>query len=227
MDREIDITTRISGRKILQNGAVTHVYGPPKIGKTTLSAVLACELALLEKRIIIISTERPIEIRLQSMIEANERYSETLLDNILTADIFTLDELIQVIYTKLASYLEENDLLIIDSLTSGYRAKPGPITLTLLRRALSLLQALAINERKAILFTNQVSSKMDDTKDFRPVASATTRSYSDFTLRLSRKNIGSTEISVEDLNGEEEEVLEPFTITTAGIEEIDSLFEIK
>lgn len=227
MGSRVTVSTRKSGRKIIQNGSVTHVYGPPKVGKTTLSAVLACELALQGKRIIVISTERPIEIRLHSMIEANERYSETLLDNILTADIFTLDELIQVINTKIETYLEDSDLLIIDSLTSSYRTKPGPITLTLLRRVLSSLQSLAINERKAILFTNQVSSKMDETNDFRPVASSTTRSYSDITLRLSRKNNNTTEISIEDIIGEEEEVLESFTITTAGIEEINSLFEIK
>jgi len=225
-DEKVNIFTRDSEREFIKSGKVTHVYGPPKVGKSTLSAVIAFELALLGKKTIIISTERPIEIRMESMVEANERYSNDLLQNILTADILTIDELIQTIEQGLENYIEDIDLIIIDSLTSGYRTKAGPIMLTLLRKILSSLQSIAINNNKAVMFTNQVAAKMDESNNFRPVASASTRTYSDITIRLNRKSDNSTEISFEDINGEEEEVLDSFTITTAGIEDINFFLEI-
>ena len=221
---EILITSRNSDLEILRNGKVTHIYGPPKIGKSTLSATIALELAILNKKTIIISTERPIEIRMESMMDTNPSYEIDLLNNILTANILTIEELVETINSKLEESIENIDLIIIDSLTANYRANAGPIMLTLLRKAMSKLQAIAIQNNIAILFTNQVASKMDETNDFRPVASTSTRHYSDITIRLSPTFEGKTEISFEDQNGEEIEVLSSFTITTPGIEEIHQLF---
>jgi len=149
-----------------------------------------------------------------------------LLDYILTSEIYNFDELINVIDKELPSYPIEAELLIIDSLTSLYRPNAGPISLTLLRKALSALQSIALSKKLAIVFTNQVASKMEESQDFRPVASASTRSYSDYTIRLSRLSDSRTEISFEDINGEEIEVLEPFTIANVGIEEFAQLFQI-
>ena len=217
---ELVITSRESDKEILRHGKVTHVYGPPKIGKSTLSATIALELAIQNRNTIIISTERPIEIRMESMMETNPDYESSLLNNISTANIFTIEELVQTINTKLEAFIEDVDLIIIDSLTANYRANAGPIMLTLLRKAMSKLQAIAIQNNIAILFTNQVASKMDDTNDFRPVASASVRNYSDITIRLSPTFDGKTEISFEDQNGEEIEILSSFAITTPGIEDI-------
>ncbi|MGC9780180.1 MAG: AAA family ATPase [Candidatus Heimdallarchaeota archaeon] len=224
---QILVSTRETNREFIQNGKITHVYGPPKIGKSTLSANLALELVKIGKKVSIISTERPIEIRMDSMIEANTRYSIDLLESILTSDIFTFTELIEVITNTLPNYELKVDLLIIDSLTACYRQNSGPINLTLLRKALASLQSLAINKNLAIMFTNQVASLMNESNDYRPVASATTRNYSDITIRLSQKNDGRAEITIEDIFGEEIEVLNPaFTITEIGIEEFDQLFII-
>ncbi|MFW9921830.1 MAG: AAA family ATPase [Candidatus Thorarchaeota archaeon] len=223
----MQIISREFEQILLQSGKISHIYGPPKVGKSTLSAVIAMELALLDKDTMIISTERPIEIRLDSMIESYERYDKKLLERILTANIFTMDELLQTINNNLIEYVEQVDLIILDSLTSAYRGNSSPVSLTLLRKALSKLQNIAYNNRMPILFTNQVASKMDESSDFRPVASATTRNYSDFTIRLSRKIDSKTEISFENMLGEEEAVLESFQITAQGIEDFNYLFEIQ
>ncbi len=227
MDNGLLISSRMVERPFIQSGKVTHIYGPPKIGKSTLSATIALELAKERKKSIIISTERPIEIRMESMLIANEEYSKELLEHISTADIFTIDELFLTIENELQNCIQDVSLIIIDSLTSTYRIDAGPIALTLLRKALSTLQALAINNKLAIMFTNQVASKMDQTDDFRPVAAASTRSYSDITIRLSKKRDDSTEITFENILGEEEAVLDSFSITSAGIEEILQIFDFQ
>jgi RecA/RadA recombinase len=226
MLEKLTISTRDYSKILLERNKITHVYGPPKVGKSTLSAVLAMELSLIDKRTIIISTERPIEIRLESMIESYDRYSKHQLENIFTANIFTLEELLITINNDLSNFAEKNDLIIIDSLTSSYRTNASPITLTLLRKALSKLQRIAFASKVAIFFTNQVASKMDSSNNFRPVASATTRNYSDFTIRLTKTFEGKTETVFEDSSGEEEFVLEPFLITVEGILDFNSLFII-
>ncbi|MHA1463011.1 MAG: hypothetical protein ACTSQ0_08080 [Candidatus Heimdallarchaeota archaeon] len=227
MDNGLLISSRMAERTFIKSGKITHIYGPPKIGKSTLSATIALELAKKRKKSIIISTERPIEFRMESMIAANEEYSKELLEFILTADILTIEELLLTIEKKLQDYVQDVSLVIIDSLTSTYRTNAGPITLTLLRKSLSTLQSLVINKKLAIMFTNQVASKMDQTGDFRPVAAASTRSYSDITIRLSKKSDDSTEITFENIQGEEEVVLDSFTITSAGIEEIHQILEFQ
>lgn len=226
MDNGHLISVRESSTEFISKGKVLHLYGPPKSGKSTLSATIAFELAKHDLFVSIISTERPIEIRMQSMIEAEGGYTRELLETISTSDIFTFDDLIQTLIHDLPTIELEMDVLIIDSLTSAYRPHADPISLTMLRKALSSLQSLAINRKIAVMYTNQVASTMNSTNDFRPVASASTRSYSDITTRLTRKSNESTEITFEDLNGDELEVLEPFTITALGIEEFDQLFQV-
>jgi len=226
MDNGNLISVRESSTEFLSKGKVLHLYGPPKSGKSTLSATIAFELAKHDLLVSIISTERPIEIRMESMIEAEGGYSRELLETISTSDIFTFDDLIQTIIHDLPTIELEMDVLIIDSLTSSYRSHADPISLTLLRKALSILQSLAINRNIAVMYTNQVASTMTANNDFRPVASASTRSYSDTTTRLTRRSNESTEITFEDLNGEELEVLESFTITALGIEEFEQLFQV-
>jgi len=224
MDNGNLISVRESNTEFISKGKVTHVYGPPKSGKSTLSANIAFELAKHDLQVSIISTERPIEIRMQSMIEAG--YTRELMETISTSNIFTFDDLIQTLTHELHAIELEMDMIIIDSLTSAYRQHANPVNLTLLRKALSSLQSLAISRNIAVMYTNQVASIMNSSGDFRPVASATTRSYSDITIRLTRKSNESTEITFEDLTGEELEVLEPFTITAKGIAEFEQLFQI-
>ncbi len=60
-------------------------------------------------------------------------------------------------------------------------------------------------------------AKVDTKNDFKPVAATSTRSYSDITIRLTKKFDERREIIFEDSFGEEKTVLEPFTIITAGI----------
>jgi len=226
MDNEIEIQANHSDEILLSSGKVSHIYGPPKVGKSTLSAVIALELARLDIETLIISTERPIEIRMESMLESNDDYNMDLLNKISTANIFTIDELTDVFSNNLEETSSNFDLIIIDSLTAGYRTQAGPIYLTLLRKTLSAFQSLAINKGQAIVFTNQVASKIETQNDFRPVAATSTRSYSDITIRLTKKFDERRETIFEDSFGEEKTVLEPFTITTAGIEEFHTLFEI-
>ena len=161
------------------------------------------------------------------MIKANDYYTQNLLHLISTANIFTLDELFRVIIKDLPVYQNGAVLLVIDSLTAAYRPASGPITSTLLRKALSALKSLALKSGLAVLFTNQVAAMVDTSDAYRPVASASTRSFSDVTVRLARKNNGQTETIFEDMEGEEEEALEPFAISPAGIETFEQLFSIK
>lgn len=213
-------------KEFIVSGKVTHIYGPPKSGKSTLSANIAFEFVKHGKKVLIISTERPIEIRMNSMIDAKPTINATLLKDIMTSEIYSFEELIKVINQDLPNYIKNIDLIIIDSLTASYRFDAGPINLTLLRKALSSLQAIALSQQKAIMFTNQVAALMNGTNDFRPVASASTRYYSDITIRLSRTRDGRTELSFEDQKGMEIESLEPFSIIPAGIEEFERLFHI-
>jgi RecA/RadA recombinase len=227
MDNKIEIIAVSTDEVLLRSGKITHIYGPPKVGKSTLSAIIALELARLDIETLIISTERPIELRLESMLESNKDYSFKLLDKISTTNILTIDELTEVFSKKLKEISANFDVIIIDSLTAGYRTKAGPIYLTLLRKILSALQSLAINKGQAIVFTNQVSSKVESKTDFKPVAANSTRSYSDITIRLTKKFDERREIIFEDSFGEERTILEPFTIITAGIDEFRTLFDIE
>ncbi|NHK33037.1 MAG: AAA family ATPase [Asgard group archaeon] len=226
VDKLIMSTTPIN-REFIVSGKVTHIYGPPKSGKSTLSANIAFEFVKHGKKVLIISTERPIEIRMNSMINAESTINKELLKSIVTTEIYSFEELIQVINQDLTNHIKNIDLIIIDSLTASYRFDAGPISLTLLRKALSSLQAIAIKQKIAIMFTNQVSAIMNGTNDFRPVASASTRFYSDFTIRLTKIRDGRTELSFEDLSGMEIESLEPFSIIPAGIEDFNQLFHIQ
>ncbi|MHA1211376.1 MAG: AAA family ATPase [Candidatus Heimdallarchaeota archaeon] len=227
MVSEILIRSQETKRDFVLSGKITHIYGPPKSGKSTLSANLAFELVKHGFKVLIISTERPIEIRMNSMIEASEEYSLTLLNNILTSDIYSFEELIQLIIKDLPQNIDDVDIVIIDSLTASYRFKPGPISLTLLRKALAVLQSIALIQKKAIVFTNQVAAVMNETNDFRPVASASTRNYSDITIRLNKISDDSTEISFEDVNGLELEVFEPTLISASGIDDFNRFFLIE
>ncbi|MHA1366094.1 MAG: hypothetical protein ACTSP5_06730 [Candidatus Heimdallarchaeota archaeon] len=65
MDNEIEIMAISTDELLLRSGKVTHIYGPPKVGKSTLSAIIALELARLDVETLIISTERPIELRME------------------------------------------------------------------------------------------------------------------------------------------------------------------
>ena len=226
MVNEIRIQATSTDEILICSSKVSHIYGPPKVGKSTLSAVIALELARLGIETLIISTERPIELRMESMLESNDDYSLDLLNYISTSNILTIDELTKVFAENLEEISSQFDVIIIDSLTAGYRTKAGPIYLTLLRKTLSALQQLAITKGKAVVFTNQVSAIMETKNDFRPVAATSTRSYSDITIRLTKKFDESRETIFEDEYGEEKTVLEPFTITTAGIDEFHFLFEI-
>jgi len=226
MVNEIRIQATSTDEILICSSKVSHIYGPPKVGKSTLSAVIALELARLGIETLIISTERPIELRMESMLESNDDYSLDLLNYISTTNILTIDELTKVFAENLEEISSQFDVIIIDSLTAGYRTKAGPIYLTLLRKTLSALQQLAITKGKAVVFTNQVSAIMETKNDFRPVAATSTRSYSDITIRLTKKFDESRETIFEDEYGEEKTVLEPFTITTAGIDEFHFLFEI-
>jgi hypothetical protein len=91
---------------------------------------------------------------------------------------------------------------------------------------LASLQAIAIKNKLAVLFTNQVSARVDTSNDYRPVASTSTRSYSDINVRLTKTRDGRTEISFEDQSGLEVESLEPFTIIDAGIEDFTLIFQV-
>ncbi|MCF2144405.1 MAG: AAA family ATPase [Candidatus Heimdallarchaeota archaeon] len=215
-----------SGRTAVQTNRITHVYGPPKSGKTTLSANIALLLAQAGLQVAIISTERPIEIRMDSIIQSDDSLSDAFLENIFSTEEYSFKGLCQLLASGLDQIESSVDLLIIDSLTATYRQVANARSLTLLRKALAALQAMAFRKQKAILFTNQVSSRMDGLNTFRPVASATVRNYSDVTLRLVKKSNGQTELSFEDVNGIEEAVLPPLTIGAKGFEEFNSVFEL-
>jgi len=226
MVKKTIMSVSIIDREFIASGKVTHIFGPPKSGKSTLSANIAFEFVKHGKKVLIISTERPIEIRMKSMIDASKSINKALLKEIITTEIYSFEELIHVINYDLLDFINDIDLIIIDSLTASYRFDAGPINLTLLRKALSTLQAIAINHQKAILFTNQVSALMNESNSFRPVASTTTRCYSDITIRLTKTRDGKTEFSYEDQNGLEIASLEPINIIPAGIEDFEKLFQI-
>jgi RecA/RadA recombinase len=216
-----------SASDFIVSGKVTHIYGPPKSGKSTLSANIAFAAVKKGKQVLIISTERPIETRMASMIEASEDFDSTLLNKIITTDIYTYDELIYTINKELPNYIQDIDLIIIDSLTASYRFDPGSVNLTLLRKALSTLQAIALTKKKAVLFTNQVSARVDVSNEYRPVAATSSRSYSDINIRLTKKRDSRTEITFEDKDGLEIITLEPFVIIDAGIEDFNQIFQIE
>jgi RecA/RadA recombinase len=208
---------------------VTHVYGPPKIGKSTLAAVLSLELALQGIESIFISTERPIELRFESLIKTNNRYNLILLESITTATILTFGQLKKTILAFRNSLPNPRaKVLIVDSITAAYRTISSSIQLSNLRKILNELQFLAVNRELAVLFTNQVSSiisKEPQQKNcFRPVASASTRNYSDICLRLSRFALGGTLPSFESLSGETMLKLKPFNIDASGIPQFFQLF---
>ncbi|MBD3193060.1 MAG: AAA family ATPase [Candidatus Heimdallarchaeota archaeon] len=228
MGKKIVIATKkAAAHLLLESGKVTHVYGPPKIGKSTLSATIALELAKIGAHSAILSTERPIELRMDSMIEAHPSYSQELFKKISIANVFTMEHLMKIIREKLLTQLKDVDLLIIDSLTAPYRSVSDPRTFSLLQQVLAHLQSLVIYGKIAVLFTNQIASKMKEPNDYRPVASLATRSYSDITVRLARKDTEQREIVFENLVGEEQAVVGPFWIGAVGIEPFHELFEIQ
>jgi len=79
------------------------------------------ELARLDVETLIISTERPIELRMESLLESNDNYSMDLLHKISTTNILTIDELTDVFSKNLEEVSANFDVIIIDSLTAGYR----------------------------------------------------------------------------------------------------------
>ncbi|MEA2071390.1 MAG: AAA family ATPase [Asgard group archaeon] len=220
------LVSRKHHQEIISYGTIAHIYGPPKVGKTTFCAMVLLEMALHKKSTFMISTERPIEIRLESIINSNNRYDKQLLDFLYTRNCLTLEDLLQIIENHLEDSLPKFDLLIIDSLTSGYRSHANPIALTQLRELLATLQMYAFHQKIAILFTNQVSSYQKTKHSFRPVASASTRNYSDRTFRMNKRQNNSTELLLEASDGQELHVFSPFTIKNLGIDNFSYLFYV-
>ncbi|KAJ5862231.1 hypothetical protein N7455_006299 [Penicillium solitum] len=173
----------------IPTGYVTEVTGESGSGKTQflLSLCLAVQLPKpqgLRRRAIYISTEHPLSTpRLSQLLECHPVLSTLPLEqapslqDILSINAMDLETQDHILNFHLPVAIERYDigLVIIDSITSNYRAEHASNSIQALAKRSSqlaklghLLRNLAVKEDIAIVIANQVSDRFESIKSNEP-----------------------------------------------------------
>jgi DNA repair protein RadB len=151
-------------------GVVSHIYGEPGSGKTSLCVQLAANVIRREKRVIFIAASPfPGERFAQIVSSDTSRFSQKLL----VFEIKSFDEQRATLRNVRKIAQENVGLVVFDAATTYYRLEQATNTEIELRHTLAnqvlLLLGLARKYDLAVLLTNQVYVDTD-TKAVLPVA---------------------------------------------------------
>ena len=174
----------------LNTGIFTHVYGEAAAGKTTFGLQFVKTMCRQGIGTIYINSEStsPVE-RLEQMTGKPFNELETLVKIFLPKGFSEQGVLID----DLELYIRDGtQLIVIDTLTKHYRLaledkKTNYANHRELNRQAGILKGLARQRDVAVLVLNQVTSKMNGSNDFEPVAGNILDYWSDYVIKM---NIG-------------------------------------
>ena len=174
----------------LNTGIFTHVYGEAAAGKTTFGLQFVKTMCRQGIGTIYINSEStsPVE-RLEQMTGKPFNELETLVKIFLPNGFSEQGVLID----DLELYIRDGtQLIVIDTLTKHYRLaledkKTNYANHRELNRQAGILKGLARQRDVAVLVLNQVTSKMNGSNDFEPVAGNILDYWSDYVIKM---NIG-------------------------------------
>jgi DNA repair protein RadB len=150
--------------------AISHIFGEPGSGKTTLAIQLAVNVIRCEKRVIFVTPERFPGERF-AQIAGTDAGSIGL--RLLVFEVKSFDQQRAVLHNVKKIAKENVGLVVLDATTSLYRLEQSKNTEITLRRALAnqllLLLGLAKKYDLSVVVTNQVYSDVE-TDEVLPVA---------------------------------------------------------
>ena len=151
-------------------GVVSHIYGEPGSGKTSLCIQLATNVIRSEKRVIFIASD-PFPSERFAQIAATD--TATLSQKLLVFEVKSFDQQ-RVTLRNIRKIVKENvGLIIFDAVTTYYRLEQAKDTEIRSRQAFAnqvlLLLGLAKKYDLAVTLTNQVYVDTD-TQEVLPVA---------------------------------------------------------
>ncbi len=151
-------------------GVVSHIYGEPGSGKTSLCIQLATSVIRSEKRVIFIASD-PFPSERFAQIAATD--TATLSQKLLVFEVKSFDQQ-RVTLRNIRKIAKENvGLIIFDAVTTYYRLEQAKDTEIRSRQAFAnqvlLLLGLAKKYDLAVTLTNQVYVDID-TQEVLPVA---------------------------------------------------------
>jgi DNA repair protein RadA len=174
----------------LNTGIFTHVYGEAAAGKTTFGLQFVRAMCRQGIGTIYINSEAtsPVE-RLEQM--TGKQFND--LENIVKIFLPKGFSEQGVLIDDLELYIRDDmRLIVIDTLTKHYRLaledkKTNYANHRELNRQAGILKGLARQRDVAVLVLNQVTSKMNGSNDFEPVAGNILDYWSDYVIKM---NIG-------------------------------------
>ena len=171
----------------LHTGPFTHVYGEAAAGKTTLALQFVDAVYRLDYGTIYINSETasPVE-RLEQITGQTFGELESMVKVLVPKGFSEQGALID----DLDLYIrEDTKLVIIDTLTKFYRLELEDKATNFsnhreLNRQAGILKGLARRRDLAVVVLNQVRARMEETRDFEPVAKNILDYWSDYSFKM-------------------------------------------
>jgi len=205
----------------LNTGLFTHVYGEAAAGKTTFGLQFVRSMCRQEWGTIYINSEAtsPVE-RLEQMVAKSFDDLSSLVKIFLPKGFSEQGALID----DLDLYIREDTrLVVVDTLTKHYRLaledkKTNYANHRELNRQAGVLKGLAKQRDVAVLVLNQVTSRLQSSNDFEPVAGNILDYWSDYVIKM---NVGRTpgERIMRKILPEERKAETRLFLTKAGFSE--------
>jgi DNA repair protein RadB len=166
----------------IQDGIITHIYGPPASGKTNLAIIAAVNAQGLGK-VVYVDPEGGFSVERLKQI-SGERFKD-VLNNIILVQPTTFEEQKAAI-AKLDEVVNSMkvSLVIVDSIAMLYRMEEDK-DVRMLGRTLAQLLRLARKYNLPVLLTNQVYSEYD-TNTVRPIGGTITEYFTKNIIEVSR-----------------------------------------
>ena len=195
----------------IPTGFVTHVYGPPGIGKTNL----CLSTTRIDGKILFIDTEGGFSP------ERLKQICGKIPNNIFIKQVKDFDEQGRVIRGLCKVLDKDFKLIVIDSIVSLYRLRVEDDRKKILKIARELgkqlahLSKIAREKKVAIIVTNQVYSSFDGKEEIIPVGGDTLMYWSKIILELSKEK--TRRMIIRKHPHKPENVYEKFEIVQKGI----------
>lgn len=201
-------------------GAISHIFGEPGTGKTTLCLQLAINVTRSGKRAIFIATDQFPGGRFAQIAGAD---MELLAQKMIVFEVTSFSEQ-QAVLRKIKKIAKENvGLIALDTMTTYYRLEQATSNETVLRhrlanQALALL-GLARKHGLATVITNQVYADVG-TGQVLPVAGYILDTLSAIVLQFKRSDSERRCAILKNLRASTHEEYTYFKITDRGLVDV-------